>query len=248
MHWHVIKLGEVSSTMDAARELAEKGCPEGTVVVAERQTRGRGRFGRTWASPAGGLWFSVVLRPSLPHEDLSKLPLVGALAVARALKKAFGLKAELRWPNDVLIRGRKVCGVLVENSFLRGKVAFSIIGVGVNANFRAADLPGDLPERATTLMDELGKRVDLDRLLETILAELGACYEALLSGRGSELLRQAEALMGFPRPVRLALEGGEEVSGLAIGLAGDGSLLMELPDGSVRAFHWASATLLADEL
>ena len=242
MRWRIVRLEVVSSTMDIARELAEAGRPEGTVVVARRQTRGRGRLGRGWASPEGGLWFSVLLRPRLAPADLSKLPIVASLAVARALRRLYGLPAELEWPNDVLVRGRKVCGVLVESAFSGREVLFSVVGIGVNANFGLEALPGGLRERATTLRELLGHDVDLEELLNAILSELGACYLALREGRGSELLREAERLLGFPRPLLVAC-GGRVFSGTALGLAEDGSLLLRLPDGAVRAFSWAEATI-----
>ena len=242
----VIRLKTVGSTMDVARSLAELGWPEGTVVVAEEQTVGRGRLGRPWASPRGGLWFSLLLRPSLKGELLSLLPIAVALAVARALKALFGIKAGLKWPNDVLIRGKKVCGVLVESSSCGHEVSYAIVGVGINANFGLEELPEDLRGSATTLREELGRDVDLEELLMAVLRELQELYRALKEGSSEGVLREAERLMGFPRGLRV-LVGRDVLSGTAIGLADDGSLLLRLPDGRVERVHWASATVLADQ-
>jgi len=233
--YEVIRLGVVGSTNDVARGLASEGWPEWTIVVAERQTSGRGRFGREWISPPGGLWFSIILRPGLAPEDLQLLPLLAALAVAKTLNGLYGLEAEIRWPNDVLIRGRKICGILVENSFSGDKILFSIVGIGINANFRLEELPGGVRERATTLLEELGRPVDLEELLSSTISSFRSCYEALSRGDKSGLLGEAEKLMGFPAEVVLS-GGGLTSSGLAVGLAGDGSLLVELPDGTIRSF------------
>lgn len=239
----LVRLDVVSSTSDVARQLAEAGWPEGTVVVAKEQTAGRGRFGRRWESPEGGLWFSVLLRPPIGPEELSGLPIVAGLAVARALKRSFGLDIELKWPNDVLIKGKKVCGVLVESSFTGEKLDFVIVGIGVNANFEPGELPEPISSSSTTLRAELGADVDLDALLFSILSELGACYGALLSGQRRELLREAAGLMGFPREARVLL-GERELRGLAIGLADDGSLLLEVAGGRVEKVAWWEATAL----
>ena len=239
----LVKLDVVSSTNDVARQLAEAGWPEGTVVVAAEQTAGRGRFGRRWESPRGGLWFSVLLRPALGPEDISRLPIVAGLAVARALRSSFGLEIELKWPNDVLIEGKKICGILVETSFTGSKLDFVILGIGINANFEPHELPEPISSCSTTLRAELGHDEDLEALLFSVLRELSACYDALLSGRGEELLREAEELMGFPRMARV-LSGGRELVGLAIGLADDGSLLVKSEDGRVEKVAWWEATVI----
>jgi len=238
-----VRLEEVSSTMDVAKQLAEVGWPEGTLVVARTQTAGRGRFGRYWASPEGGLWFSLILRPKLEPEDFSKLPIVIALAIARALEKHLGLEVGLKWPNDVLVRGKKVCGILIESASYGREIAYAIVGVGLNANFSLEALPEELRGIATTLREELGRDVDLEELLMAIVREIQDAYLALQEGRGEELLKEAEQLTGFPRGLRL-LVGDEVLSGVAIGLASDGSLLLKLPDGQVRQLHWALATVL----
>jgi len=239
----LVRLGIVSSTNDVARQLAEAGWPEGTVVVAEEQTVGRGRFGRRWESPRGGLWFSILLKPELGAEDVARLPIVAGLAVARALRNSLGLSVELKWPNDVLIKGKKVCGILVESSFTGEQLAFLILGIGINANFDPDELPEPISSSSTSLRAELGRDVDLDALLFSVLHELSACYETLLSGRGEELLREAEELMGLPRRARI-LSGGRELVGLAIGLADDGSLLLRTEDGHVEKVVWWEATII----
>ncbi len=235
MGFKLVKFDVVGSTNDVARELASEGWPEWTVVMAEEQTKGRGRFGRRWASPPGGLWFSIILRPCLAREDLQLLPLVASLAVARTLSDLYGLNTELRWPNDVLINGRKVCGILVENFFSGEELLFSIVGIGINANFSLKELPDEIRYEATTLLEELNHRINREELLFSCLSSLRSYYEALLRGERSALLEEVEEFMGFPARVIIS-EGGLRFSGIALGLTGDGSLLVKLPDGAIKSF------------
>ena len=239
----LVRLEVVSSTNDVVRQLAEAGWPEGTVVVAVEQTAGRGRFGRRWESPRGGLWFSLLLRPPLGREGISVLPIVAGLAVVKALERSFDLDIELKWPNDVLIKGKKVCGILVETFFTGEVLDFVILGIGINANFDPGELPEPLSISSTTLRAELGHDVDLDALLFSVLHELSAYYDALLSGRGGELLKEAEERMRLPKIARVLL-GDKELSGLAIGLASDGSLLLRAEDGHVEKIAWWEATVI----
>jgi BirA family biotin operon repressor/biotin-[acetyl-CoA-carboxylase] ligase len=163
----------VGSTNDWAKELAEHGAAEGTVAIAETQTAGRGRLDRTWVSPKGGLYFSVILRPRLKPAEAVRLVFVAGLAVAEALSEKHGLKAETKWPNDVLVNGRKVCGILSEMNATGEKVNFVILGVGVNANFDVKKaLPEELWESATSLECELGRRVELEELFRMLLEKL----------------------------------------------------------------------------
>ncbi|MHC1579031.1 MAG: biotin--[acetyl-CoA-carboxylase] ligase, partial [Dehalococcoidia bacterium] len=125
---------ELGSTMDAARELAKKGAAEGTIVIAEAQTRGRGRLNREWLSPAGGIYFTIILRPRISPAYAPRINLMASVAVAATIKKLFGLKVGLKWPNDVLIEGRKVCGILAEMDAEMDVVNFVNAGIGINAN------------------------------------------------------------------------------------------------------------------
>ncbi|MEM3366130.1 MAG: biotin--[acetyl-CoA-carboxylase] ligase, partial [Candidatus Methanomethyliaceae archaeon] len=129
----IITLDSIESTQIYMGKLAEKGAPEGTVVIALEQTRGKGRMNRVWSSPRGGLWFSLLLRPSMPPKELHKLTLLFGVAIVTALK-TFGIKASLKWPNDVLIDQRKVCGILLEASTETDRVDYIIAGIGINVN------------------------------------------------------------------------------------------------------------------
>jgi biotin-[acetyl-CoA-carboxylase] ligase BirA-like protein len=168
---------EVTSTNDVAKELAIKGAKEGTLVIAETQSRGRGRVGREWVSPEGGIWFSIILRPRVDPEDALKLTLMTAAVVTKVISNMFKLEAEVKWPNDVTINGKKVCGILAEMSTKGGLVDFVVIGVGINANVDLDFFPKSLKKFLTSLKEELGKDTDRNRFLCALLEELERCYK-----------------------------------------------------------------------
>ncbi len=130
----IVYYPQVSSTNEVAKQLAREGAAEGTVVLAETQTSGHGRLRRKWFSPKEGLWFSLILHPKLEPTRLPQLTFMTAAATAKTIKDMYGLKAGIKWPNDVLVNRRKVCGILTEGCMINGKVKFAVVGVGVNAN------------------------------------------------------------------------------------------------------------------
>ncbi len=157
----IIFLREVDSTNNLAKELAGYGAVEGTVVIAETQKAGKGRKNREWYSPKGGLYFSVVLRPKCDLREAVKLVFVSGLAVAEVLSKKYGLGVTVKWPNDVLVDWKKVCGVLSEMNVAGKDINYLVIGVGVNANVNVMEeFPESLRSVATSLEVELGKKVD----------------------------------------------------------------------------------------
>jgi biotin-[acetyl-CoA-carboxylase] ligase BirA-like protein len=168
---------EVTSTNDVAKELAIKGAKEGTIVVAETQSRGRGRQDRKWVSPAGGIWFSLILRPKVDPEDAVKLTLMTAAVVAKVISDMFRLRAEVKWPNDIVINGKKVCGILAETRTKGDIVDFVVIGVGINANINLSSFPKHLRKSLTSLREELREDINRKRFLCALLEELEQCYE-----------------------------------------------------------------------
>ena len=165
MNWNVTSLGLVGSTQRVAIDHALSGGPSGLVIVAEAQTDGRGRHGRRWHSPRGGLYVTAVLRSI---ENVRLLPLLAGVAVAEAIETFAGIEAELKWPNDILVGGKKIGGVIAESGWSGGEVKFTLLGVGVNVN---NPLPEDLPE-ATTLAREIGAELDIEPLLQTLIGRL----------------------------------------------------------------------------
>lgn len=229
-----VLLDAVDSTQNFLRGLAEKGAAEGTLVVALEQRSGKGRASRHWSSPPGGLWFSLLLRPSLPMRQVSLLTLMFGVAVARSLMLQ-GIPASLKWPNDVLVRGRKICGILLEASSDPERVEYVTAGIGLNVNFSTADLPEGIRESAVSTLDILGRRLDRAELLSTILMNAEAMYERLPSSIGEILegWRLFSSTLGSP--VKIS-SYGRVVEGRALDIAEDGALLVETEGGVERVY------------
>ncbi|MBO8142597.1 MAG: biotin--[acetyl-CoA-carboxylase] ligase [Firmicutes bacterium] len=227
---------EVGSTNELARERGRLGAPEGSVVVADRQTRGRGRRGRTWHSPAGlGLWFSVLLRPDIPPRETSLLALLSAAAVREAVSRAAGVEVLIKWPNDVVAKdGRKLCGILVELDAELDRVRHCVVGIGINVNHSASDFPPEVAPQATSVRLVAGQPVARVPLLQRILEGLEERYiTALSQGFGPVLdeVRRHSATVG--RPVTVAEADGSTWDGLALDIRGDGALMVR-PAGGGR--------------
>jgi BirA family transcriptional regulator, biotin operon repressor / biotin---[acetyl-CoA-carboxylase] ligase len=217
----------LASTMDAGRSEAGKGAPEGTVVVAGEQTGGRGRMKRAWLTPEGGLAFSVVLYPVVAY--LPGLVMAASLAVVHAINGLTGLKAEIKWPNDVLINGKKVCGILIENE-IKGEKVIAVMGIGINVNLRLADYP-DIATTATSLYGELGREVSRLDLLRRLLAELEPLYFSLASG-DAVFVQWRDSLVTLGK--NITARSGEDIyQGVAESVARDGGLMLRQADGSL---------------
>ena len=212
------------TTMDAARDEARAGAAEGTVVVAGEQTAARGRLKRTWLSPRGNLAFSLVLYPT--REQLSTLIMVSSLAVVGGIETVTGLQAGIKWPNDVLIAGRKVCGILIESSLQADRVDYAIVGVGINVNLDPADFP-EITPIATSLSLEVGKSVSRLRLLRAVLSEMERLY---LAPQETVFRQWRDRLVTLGDDVRIT-SGDTALDGVAESVEPDGSLMLRLPDG-----------------
>ena len=237
---------EVDSTNEWAKELAMYGACEGTVVIAETQTRGRGRLGREWVSPTGGLWFSMILRPKFRPSEAVKLTFVAGLAVAKVLREMFDLKAETKWPNDVLVNGRKICGILTEMNTTGETVNFVVVGVGVNTNFDVEEaFPEQLKKVATSLQNELGRKVRLEELFRGLLERLENLYELFTKEGFTPVLEEWKIYAGFlGRQVEVA-SPTEKLSGLALDVDHDGALVLRLEDGTMRCVFVGDVSLRA---
>ena len=229
----ILYFGDLTSTNELAKELAVRGVSEGTVVVAETQTKGKGRFKREWASPRNGLWFSIILRPKVQPERAPKLTLLASVAVAKTINRLYGLKTEIKWPNDVLINQKKVCGILTEGRVSGKTLGFAILGIGINANFNIAAFPTHLKEAATTLREELGRKVEREILLCEVLAEIESYYELLRRGRFEVILddwRELAYLLGAYVEIDC---DGKRIQGWAVDVDDAGALIVRLKDKSL---------------
>lgn len=229
----VIRLEEATSTNTLALENEAYLGDHGLVLLARHQTAGRGRMGHGWVSlPGAQLQFTVVLHPVLPAGEVPVLALVAGLAVAQAMEDVLGLAPALKWPNDVLLDGRKVCGILVESRPGAGGTQRLVVGIGINCQGRAADFPPELRERLTTLAEATGAPVDSEALLQTVLARLETLYQRLAAGGRAEVLAQWRRRAPFAgRRVRFpAADGPRE--GQPCDLTSEGFLVVQTDDGA----------------
>jgi len=218
---------EIGSTMEVARELAKRGAREGTIVIAEAQTCGRGRLSREWLSPQGGIYFSLVLRPRISPAYAPRINLMASVAVASTIRKLFGLKAELKWPNDVLIEGRKVCGILAEMDAEMDVVNFVNVGIGINAN---TSIP-QFAKTATSLKDVLGREISRKEFLSVLLGEIERQQALLME---ADLLKEWKKISGTLNKYVRILSPGEVIVGQAIDIDTTGALIIRKSSGSLE--------------
>lgn len=236
---HIRYYHTIPSTMDTAKKAARQGAAEGTIVIAEEQTAGRGRLGRSWLSPRGGIALSIILRPNL--RQLPRLIMVASLAASHSIEQVSGLKTDIKWPNDVLIRGKKACGILVESAIRGQTVDWAIVGIGINVNLDPADFP-EIAAIATSLSAELGRNVSRLDILRTLLSEMELLYLALRRGEPiHEEWRSHLETLG--KMVRVS-SGGLVEEGRAESVDEDGSLLLRRSDGSLAVLTTGEVTLL----
>lgn len=221
----------VSTNADAFR-MAEEGAIEGTTVLADSQSGGKGRRGRVWSSPAGvNLYCSVVLRPSIMPYEAPQLTFLSTVAVARAIELTTTLVPEIKWPNDLLISGKKVAGLLNEMSAETDGINFVILGIGVNLNMTADMFPSDLRHPATSLLLESGVRVDRSRFTGTMLQELNRLYaDFLMHGFGPVREEWQQRCNATGRQVTVSDSGTACTGGRFIGIDSDGALLLHSDD------------------
>jgi BirA family biotin operon repressor/biotin-[acetyl-CoA-carboxylase] ligase len=226
-------MAEVDSTIDAAREWLAEGGPEGGAVIADRQRRGRGKLHRAWAAPEGGLWLSLMARPDLEASHAGRLGVVMALAAAEAVGAVAEVNVQLKWPNDLLLDGRKLGGVLVEAEHAQGRVATAVLSLGLNANFPLRALPEELWESATTLLEATGRPHRLEAIAARLMESMERWWPSVL-GDGVALAQQWRERDALWRRDIVVEAGAEAIRGEANGIDPDGALLL-LAAGGERA-------------
>lgn len=227
---YVAHFDRTRSTQPIARDLADAGAPHGTLVVAEEQDLGRGRLNRPYASPRGGIWATVVLRGPLPASRAPLVSLAAGVAAARAIAEVTGLEPVLKWPNDVLVNGKKVAGILTELVAEEQAVHYLLVGTGINANFPGTALPADIRGSATTLLDEAGAPIARLRLLQRYLGELERLFEQLRESPADVVAAWRSLPNTIGRRVRADLWEGS-LHGTAVALLDDGALLIRTTAG-----------------
>ncbi|MWV44684.1 biotin--[acetyl-CoA-carboxylase] ligase [Paenibacillus sp. HJL G12] len=226
-------LETVSSTQEEARMMAETGSPEGSLVIAEEQTGGKGRMGRKWYSPKGkGVWMSLVLRPKQPMHYMPQLTLMTGVAVCRAVRKVAGVMAGLKWPNDLLVNGRKISGILLESAAEDEYVRYCIAGIGISVNLDAEDYPEELAGIATSLKIESGESIDRTALIAAVLEEFEILYQLYQQEGFGPIATLWEALsVTLGKPVTVNTARGT-VMGIAEKLDDSGALLVATGEGT----------------
>ncbi|WP_050748582.1 biotin--[acetyl-CoA-carboxylase] ligase [Halothermothrix orenii] len=230
----------IDSTNNKARELAKGGASGGTIVIAEEQTGGKGRLGRKWYSPPyTGLWFSVIVRPHLPSNRAPFLTIITSLVVKKAINK-LGIEVLIKWPNDILIRGKKVCGILSEIMATPDVINTAIIGIGINVN--QDSFPSKIP-LATSLKQVCGHNVNRIELLQDILMEFENYYNRLKDGCYRDLVTEWKNSMDILGKEVDIVAGNEIISGKVVSISRRGELVLIDPDGNKHLFWAGDVTL-----
>ena len=227
---------KVDSTNEIVKKMAAEGLPEGTVVIAEQQLCGKGRIGRNWVSPAGvGIWFSLLLRPGIKPHVAPQLSLACAAAVCRAIRRFTGLDVRIKWPNDLLIGQKKVCGILTELSAEIDMVNYVIVGIGINVNQKEKDFSCEIKDTATSLSEIAGHDFRRVELLREVLAEIERTYLEYLTSGFPGVLRQWRELCSTLGQEVSVISTGENFSGLAEDIDENGHLLVRMANRELRA-------------
>lgn len=229
----LLRFDSVSSTNDVARELAVSGANEGLCVIAREQTAGRGRQGRSWVSmPGEGLYLSLILRPRVKVSDSAVITLAAAIAVTETLRTDFQIDGDIKWPNDVLVRGRKICGILVEAAIDDDRLQYAIMGIGVNLAQRA--FPEQIGSCATSMLLETGRVIRPEDFAEALLPRLENWYAAAMS-RPARVIARWEELSSSSHGSLVSVESSDgSVEGVTRGLTPSGALILELVNGQRR--------------
>ncbi len=236
---------EVASTQDEAGEVARKGAEEGVVVISERQTKGRGRKGRLWASPPReGVYFSAILRPNLRPTQIIQIPLIAGVAVCKAIRKVTPLEPRIKWPNDITVGGKKVAGILAEMSCDIDRVDHIVVGIGVNVNTQCSLLPEPTRGIATSLAERCGEYVSRVRLVQSLLAEFDALYTTFLVTGFATLREEWKALDSTVGSWVKVSDAEEEMKGKALDIDGEGFLLVRKENGDVKRIISGDVSLI----
>ncbi|PIP67563.1 MAG: biotin--[acetyl-CoA-carboxylase] ligase [Candidatus Omnitrophica bacterium CG_4_9_14_0_2_um_filter_42_8] len=232
---------ETSSTNDAAYQLAASGEKEGSVIIAESQTAGRGRMGRSWVSPRSkGAYFSVILRPDILPKEVSSITLFSALSVAKTIREMAGLAAFIKWPNDVLINNKKICGILTEMNAETDKINFVIIGIGININTKEEFLP----KGATSIMEAKGAEISRVELVKGIFKNLDKYYRLFNGGHIAEIIREYKEFSNFLGKRAQVTYHDTKIEGYVVDVDKEGALILRMDSGLNERILAGDVTML----
>lgn len=231
---NIIHFDTIDSTNNKAKELASLGELEGTIIISEEQTVGRGRLGRTWVSPKyKGIWMSIILRPNISPQDASKVTQIGAAAVLKAIRD-LELEAFIKWPNDIVLNKKKVCGILTEMSAEIDKINYLVVGIGINVNIDEYEFPKELKNMATSLKGVSYEKIDRKNLISDILNNFEKLYGELISKNSIDdtirICKEYSVLLG--KEVKI-IKNNEEIIAKAIDINKDGNLVVKYESGEI---------------
>ena len=226
---------EVSSTNDLAKFLSAQNVENGTVIISEKQTNGKGRSGKDWESPLGGIWLSIITTPNVNQSKLPLITLATGVAVAKTLEKIGVENPEIKWPNDIMINGKKVCGILTESVTKLNSVQHVIIGVGINANLEISQFPIELQEKTTTLKEELGEKCDKNLLIEIFMEEFEKVNELFNHENYESILKEwRKRSYTIGKIVEVRKPYNEYFDAYVLGINKEGALIVERIDGTLE--------------
>lgn len=231
LNYDIYRFDKLDSTNSHLLKLGEDGFPEGTVVVADEQRMGRGRFGRKWeAEPLSNLLFSILLRPNfLERDEIFMLTFAASVAVAEAIEDATHMKPELKWPNDVLVNGKKICGILLESSFDAGKLTHVALGIGLNVNQKT--FSPEIAAAATSVALSTGQKYDRDEILFLILQKFSSLHETLQSRNFYNIMKKwRDRSKIFGKKIKLAI-ADKVIEGICEDVTDDGAIMVQTLDG-----------------
>lgn len=233
--FHILFFNELSTTQEKAQEFEKRGRAEWTVVVANTQTTGRGRFhNRNWFSPNGGLWFSVLLRPMINIDKLKGFSLLPSISSAWSIRKLTGLNVLIKWPNDIIVENKKIGGTVIESKINMKKAIYSVVGIGINANFLKEAFPQHLSAKATSILQQTGKEIKLDKLLIMILQKMHELYGIVMKGDNFRLIEEYHNLSDTIGRKVDVLNNQYHITGKAKCVGENGALILEFSDGSLK--------------
>lgn len=237
----------ISSTNIAGTELALKGCREGTVIIADEQTSGKGRLGRTWISPSGkNLYMSIILTPPISPRDATILTLMSAVACCIALRKLLSLPVTIKWPNDLMVNDRKIGGILTEIKADIDKITYAVIGIGININLDIDDLPEEVRGIATSIKTLTGEQFSRTAAAIEVLREMQKWYDILLQKGKKDILSYWQDLSStIGRRVRVTM-GNDVFTGVAEAIDNEGLLILKLPDNSLMKVNAGDIIMLRE--
>ena len=225
---------KVFSTNSIAKFLANHSAEEGTVLISEIQTKARGRLGKKWESPEGGIWMSLILRPKVPPARIGLITIATGVAIAKSIR-SLGLDAKIKWPNDVLIHGDKISGVLTEVNATFNEIDWVVVGIGIDSNLKLEDFPEDIRVGTTTLNEELPTDIDENELIAIFLGEFEKVYKLYKDSEIEAILKDWRDLSDtIGKYVNITQTGGKITQGYVVGINNEGSLIIEKQDGSLE--------------